>query len=159
FQNVFEKALLEGFLTVAHAGEEGPSQYIRDALELLQVTRIDHGVRCIDDPQLVLELRDNQVPLTICPLSNIRLKVFESMKDHNILTLLEQGVNVTVNSDDPAYFGGYLNENYLALYHALGLNKNQAIALAKNSFNASFLSESQKQKLLARLADYVAGCL
>lgn len=159
FQNVFEKVLLEGFLTVAHAGEEGPSQYIRDALELLQVTRIDHGVRCIDDPQLVLELRDNQVPLTICPLSNIRLKVFESMKDHNILTLLEQGVNVTVNSDDPAYFGGYLNENYLALYHALGLNKNQAIALAKNSFNASFLSESQKQKLLARLADYVAGCL
>lgn len=156
FQRVFERALDEGFLTVAHAGEEGPAQYIRDALELLQVSRIDHGVRCSDDPALVAQLCDAQVPLTICPLSNTRLKVFARMADHNILSLLAQGVNVTVNSDDPAYFGGYLNENYHALYHALGLTREQAIALARNSFNASFLPEQDKKNLLDRLESYVA---
>lgn len=155
FQAVFERAIQEGFLTVAHAGEEGPAQYIRDALTLLHVKRIDHGVRCIDDPALVQELIETQMALTVCPLSNTKLKVFDKMKDYNILTLLAQGVNVTVNSDDPAYFGGYLNENYLALYHALDMTKAQAICLARNSFNASFLPTAQKQALIARLESYI----
>ena len=154
FRQVFEQAIEAGFLTVAHAGEEGPAQYIRDALTMLQVKRIDHGVRCIDDPALVQQLCQSQIPLTVCPLSNTRLKVFADMKDHNILSLLAQGVNVTVNSDDPAYFGGYLNENYLALYHALDLSKEQAVALAKNSFVASFLEDDKKAALIARLMDY-----
>ncbi|MBW1860046.1 MAG: adenosine deaminase, partial [Deltaproteobacteria bacterium] len=155
FQDVFERSLEEGFLTVAHAGEEGPPDYIWQALNLLKVRRIDHGVRCIEDPKLMNKLVDEQIPLTVCPLSNIKLKVFDQMAGHNILTLLKQGLKVTVNSDDPAYFGGYLNENFFALYKDLGMDRRQAIQLARNSFEASFLTDKEKQVLIDRLEKYV----
>ncbi len=155
FQAVFERALAEGFLTVAHAGEEGPPDYIWQALDLLKVQRIDHGVRCSEDPQLMQRLIEQRIPLTVCPLSNIKLRVFDTMQDHNILSLLEQGLNVTVNSDDPAYFGGYLNANFLALHEALGMTQAQAIALARNSFASSFLGDADKQVLIERLEAYL----
>ncbi len=157
FKGVFEKALDNGFLTVAHAGEEGPPDYIWQALDLLKTRRIDHGVRCIEDPELMRRLLEEQTPLTVCPLSNIKLKVFHQMKDHNILSLLEKGLKVTVNSDDPAYFGGYLNENFMALHKDLGMNKNQAVRLAKNSFEASFLDPGEKQMAVLRLETYAKG--
>ena len=115
FQRVFEAALEAGFLTVAHAGEEGPPGYIRDAISLLKVSRIDHGVRCVEDPDLVQQLIANRMPLTVCPLSNIKLCVFDDMQQHNIVDLMRQGLCVTVNSDDPAYFGGYMTDNFKAL--------------------------------------------
>ncbi|NQZ10269.1 MAG: adenosine deaminase [Algicola sp.] len=155
FQQVFEQAIEAGFLTVAHAGEEGPPQYIWDAIQLLKVSRVDHGVRCIEDPKLVEYLRERQMPLTVCPLSNTKLKVFEDMSEHNILQLLEQGLLVTVNSDDPAYFGGYLNQNYLALHQGLGMSKAQAVTLAQNSFAASFVPEQQKIQFTEQLTLYV----
>ncbi len=136
FQRVFERALAEGFSTVAHAGEEGPPEYIWEALDLLKVSRIDHGVRAAEDPQLMQRLIDEQIPLTVCPLSNIKLCVFDDMRSHNILDMLEQGVKVTVNSDDPAYFGGYVTENYHALYESLGMTPEQARLLAANSLDA-----------------------
>jgi len=157
FTRVFEKAREEGFLTVAHAGEEGPPEYIWQALDLLKVKRIDHGIRCIEDPDLMARLIKEQIPLTVCPLSNIKLKAFDQMKDHNILQLLDKGLKVTVNSDDPAYFGGYLNENFFALYNALGMNKDQAVLLARNSFEASFLAPEDKQRLLNQLEIYAQG--
>ncbi len=156
FQQVFESAIAAGFLTVAHAGEEGPPQYIWDAIDLLKVSRVDHGVRCIEDPKLVEHLRERQMALTVCPLSNTKLKVFENMSEHNILQLLEQGLAVTVNSDDPAYFGGYLNQNYLALHESLGMTKAQAVILAQNSFTASFVTAQQKQKFTKQLRLYAA---
>lgn len=155
FQDVFERSLEEGFLTVAHAGEEGPPEYIWQALNLLKVRRIDHGVRCIEDPKLVNKLVDEQIPLTVCPLSNIKLRVFDRMVHHNVLTLLEQGLKVTVNSDDPAYFGGYMNENFVALHEDLGLDRQQAIRLARNSFEASFLAQKEKQIFLDLLEKHV----
>ncbi|MGI9292812.1 MAG: adenosine deaminase [Pseudomonadales bacterium] len=155
FQPVFERALEEGFLTVAHAGEEGPPEYIWQALDLLKIKRIDHGVRCSEDPQLMQRLIAQRIPLTVCPLSNIKLRVFDSMKDHNILTLLEGGLKVIVNSDDPAYFGGYLNENYYALHKELGMTREQATTLARNSFAASFVGDQHKQRLIDRLEAYV----
>lgn len=155
FQSVFERALEEGFLTVAHAGEEGPPDYIWQALDLLKVQRIDHGVRCSEDPQLMQRLIEQYTPLTVCPLSNTKLRVFDTMQDHNILRLLELGLNVTVNSDDPAYFGGYLNANFIALHEALGMNQKQAVKLARNSFLASFLDDADKQLLIKRLETYV----
>ncbi len=155
FQAVFERALAEGFLTVAHAGEEGPPDYIWQALNLLKVRRVDHGVRCSEDPQLLQCLAEQRIPLTVCPLSNVKLRVFDTLQDHNILSLLEQGLNVTVNSDDPAYFGGYLNANFIALHEALGMTHAQAAALARNSFAASFLDAGTKQQLLERLEKYV----
>lgn len=159
FQAVFERSLEEGFLTVAHAGEEGPPDYIWQALNLLKVKRIDHGVRCIEDPKLMNKLIDDQIPLTVCPLSNIKLRVFDQLAGHNILTLLNQGLKVTVNSDDPAYFGGYLNENFFALYKEMGLDREQAIKLARNSFEASFLGNKEKQVLIDRLGEYVQACV
>jgi adenosine deaminase len=111
-------AMAEGLITVAHAGEEGPPPYIWEALDLLKVKRIDHGVRCMEDKRLVQRIIAEQIPLTVCPLSNVKLRVFDQMGDHNILKLLDQGVMVTVSSDDPAYFGGYVNENYAALHEA-----------------------------------------
>lgn len=158
FQAVFERSLEEGFLTVAHAGEEGPPDYIWQALNLLKVRRIDHGVRCIEDPELMNKLADEQIPLTVCPLSNVKLRVFDQMADHNILTLLERGLKPTVNSDDPAYFGGYLNENFLALYRDLDLDRQRAIQLARNSFEASFLSDKEKQVFIDRLGKYAETC-
>ncbi len=155
FQGVFERSLEEGFFTVAHAGEEGPPDYIWQALNLLKVRRIDHGVRCIEDPKLMNKLVDEQIPLTVCPLSNVKLRVFGQMADHNILTLLKQGLKVTVNSDDPAYFAGYLNENFIALYKDLGMDCQQAIQLARNSFEASFAADKEKQVFIERLEKYV----
>ncbi|WP_199456714.1 MULTISPECIES: adenosine deaminase [unclassified Marinobacter] len=136
FERVFAKARAEGFLAVAHAGEEGPPEYIWQALDLLKVNRIDHGVRAAEDPALLDRLADEQVPLTVCPLSNIKLCVFPDMAQHNILELLERGLNVTVNSDDPAYFGGYVLENFTALRDSLGMTEDQARRLALNSMNA-----------------------
>lgn len=136
FQRVFDKARAEGLLTVAHAGEEGPPEYIWQALDLLKISRIDHGVRAAEDPKLIARLIEEQIPLTVCPLSNTKLKVFGDMRQHNILDLLEQGVKVTVNSDDPAYFGGYVTENFMALHESLGMTEEQARRLAQNSLDA-----------------------
>ncbi len=136
FERVFAKARAEGFLAVAHAGEEGPPAYIWEALDLLKVSRIDHGVRAAEDPKLIERLIDEQIPLTVCPLSNTKLCVFDDMSQHNILQLLEQGVKVTVNSDDPAYFGGYVTENFMALHDSLGMTEDQARRLAQNSLDA-----------------------
>ncbi|MGE6660270.1 adenosine deaminase [Pseudomonas sp. NPDC077408] len=136
FERVFAKARAEGFLAVAHAGEEGPPEYIWEALDLLKVSRIDHGVRASEDPKLIGRLIDEQIPLTVCPLSNTKLCVFDDMSQHNILQMLEQGVKVTVNSDDPAYFGGYVTENFMALHESLGMTEDQARRLAQNSLDA-----------------------
>lgn len=136
FERVFAKARAEGFLAVAHAGEEGPPEYVWEALDLLKVSRIDHGVRAAEDPRLVERLIEEQIPLTVCPLSNTKLRVFDDMRQHNILQLLEQGVKVTVNSDDPAYFGGYVTENFMALHESLGMTEAQARRLAQNSLDA-----------------------
>jgi adenosine deaminase len=136
FQRVFDRARHEGFLTVAHAGEEGPPEYIWEALDLLKIQRIDHGVRAIEDERLMQRIIDEQIPLTVCPLSNTKLKVFDHMSQHNILDMLERGVKVTVNSDDPAYFGGYVTENFHALYTDLGMTQDQAKRLAQNSLDA-----------------------
>lgn len=146
FQNVFESARKVGFLTVAHAGEEGPPSYIWEALDLLKVKRIDHGVRALEDDKLMQRLIAEKMPLTVCPLSNIKLCVFKKMEDHNIKKLLHQNVKVTINSDDPAYFGGYMNENFIAVAEALDLNASELVQLAKNSFEASFISEELKMK-------------
>ena len=123
FERVFKKALSEGFFTVAHAGEEGPPEYIWEALDLLKVKRIDHGVQCMKDENLVKKLLDEQIPLTVCPLSNIKLCIFKKLKDHNLKKLLDKGLMVMVNSDDPAYFGGYLNTNLIECQKALNLSK------------------------------------
>jgi len=152
FAAVFERARAAGLLAVAHAGEEGPAAYIREALDLLHVRRIDHGVRCEEDPALLERLRRERIPLTVCPLSNIKLKVFESMPLHNLKRLLDLGLCVTVNSDDPAYFGGYLLENYLAVQRALGLSHEELARLARHSIEASFLDEAQKRRWLGPAA-------
>jgi adenosine deaminase len=136
FQRVFDRARNEGFLTVAHAGEEGPPEYIWQALDLLKIQRIDHGVRAIEDERLMQRIIDEQIPLTVCPLSNTKLCVFDDMAHHNILDMLERGVKVTVNSDDPAYFGGYVTENFYALHKHLGMTQDQARRLAQNSLDA-----------------------
>ena len=136
FTNVFAKARAEGLLAVAHAGEEGPPEYVWEALDLLKVSRIDHGVRAWEDPRLMARLIEEQIPLTVCPLSNTKLRVYQDMSEHPILKMLEQGAMVTVNSDDPAYFGGYLTENFQALHAGLGMTQQQAKRLAENSLNA-----------------------
>lgn len=146
FQRVFRKVKEQGFKIVAHAGEEGPASYIWEAINLLGVDRIDHGVRCQEDPALMTYLKEKQIPLTVCPLSNLKLCVIDDMKQHNILSLLEEGLLVTVNSDDPTYFGGFLNDNFIALSHSLDMNKEHVKALAMNSFKASFLPQSKKQE-------------
>ncbi len=148
FKRVFGKARQEGFLTVAHAGEEGPPEYVWEALNLLYVSRIDHGNRSLEDLLLVDELVKRKMPLTVCPLSNLKLKVVTDMTQHPLEKMLERGMMATVNSDDPAYFGGYMNENYLAVAQALNLTEEQIIRLTKNSFMASFLNEIEKQKMI-----------
>ena len=157
FKAVFDKAREHGFLTVAHAGEEGPPQYIWEALELLKVSRIDHGVRCVEDPRLVEKLREEQVPLTVCPLSNVELRVFGSIHEHNLKQMLDLGLCVTVNSDDPAYFGGYIAENFRAVQEGLHLNQEDIYKLVKNSFQASFLAPEKKRELLDELDDYLVS--
>jgi len=148
FTGVFERARNEGFLAVAHAGEEGPPEYVWQALDLLKVSRVDHGVRSMEDPQLVARLRQTQVPLTVCPLSNLRLKVVSSLADHPLKKMLIAGLRATVNSDDPAYFNGYIDANYREIATALVLSDDDLITLAKNSFLASFLDEATKQRHL-----------
>ena len=138
FARVFSRARDAGLLVVAHAGEEGPPEYIWEALDILGAKRIDHGVRCIEDRELVARLVADQIPLTMCPLSNLKLRVFDDLRNHPLRELLHRGVKVTINSDDPAYFGGYINENYLAAAEALGLTQQELAAIAQNSFDASF---------------------
>ncbi len=147
FSRVFAKARELGLLTVAHAGEEGPPEYIWTAINDLQVSRVDHGVRAMDDENLMAHLVANRIPLTVCPLSNTKLCVFADMSEHNILQMLEMGVCVTVNSDDPAYFGGYMTENFVALAEALQMSKDQAKRLVANSIEASFADPLRKQEL------------
>ena len=151
FQNVFAAAWQAGFLTVAHAGEEGPPEYVYEALDLLKVVRIDHGVRSEEDETLMQRLIAEQMPLTVCPLSNLKLKVVGDLSRHNLRRMLERGVLVTVNSDDPAYFGGYLNQNFIELADALDLNEADIRTLCKNSFKASFLNEEEKAKRYAEI--------
>jgi adenine deaminase len=157
FKAVFDEAREHGFLTVAHAGEEGPPEYIWQALDDLKVSRIDHGVRCTEDPKLVERLRQEQIPLTVCPLSNVKLRVFDSIQDHNLKRMLDLGLRVTVNSDDPAYFGGYVDENIHAVQEGLHLSHEDVYQLAKNSFRASFLDAERKQRLLDELDGYFAS--
>ena len=152
FERVFSEAKAQGYLIVAHAGEEGPPEYIWEALDLLKVNRIDHGVRCEEDEQLMARLIAEKMPLTVCPLSNLKLCVIDDMQQHNIKRLLDQGVNVMVNSDDPAYFGGYMNDNFYAITDALDLSAEDIRQLASNSFQASFLPESEKTEWMKKVA-------
>ncbi|SVC16357.1 uncharacterized protein METZ01_LOCUS269211 [marine metagenome] len=151
FVRVFKKAIENDFLTVAHAGEEGPPEYIWEALNLLKVKRIDHGVQCLQDKKLVKKLLDDQIPLTVCPLSNIKLCVFKKLKNHNLKKLLDIGLMVMVNSDDPAYFGGYINKNLIECQAALNLSKEDIKKLIINSFKSSFLIESKKKEWIEKI--------
>jgi len=157
FREVFERARALGFQTVAHAGEEGPAAYVRDALDLLHVTRIDHGIRALDDPGLVARLVRERVPLTVCPLSNVRLKVVDDIRRHPLRTMMDKGLFVTVNSDDPAYFGGYVNENFAAVQEGLGLSDEDLTQLARNSFEAAFLPHADKRRLVQQVDDYLTS--
>jgi adenosine deaminase len=157
FAGVFARARREGFHVVAHAGEEGPSEYVWEALDLLGAERIDHGVRAIEDPALVERLARERIPLTVCPLSNVRLRVFPSLREHTLKRLLDAGVRVTINSDDPAYFGGYVNDNFIAVQQALNLSRDDIGRLAANAFAASFLADTEKGRLLGELEAYVAA--
>lgn len=152
FQRVFERAIAAGYLTVAHAGEEGPASYISDSLSLLEVSRIDHGVRCVEDPVLVEQLIAERIPLTVCPLSNIKLCVFDSMAQHNIVELLRRGLCVTINSDDPAYFGGYMTDNFLAVAAAHSMTTREIAQFTFNAIDASFTDEHEKQRLRTRVS-------
>ncbi len=158
FKAVFDRARAEGFLTVAHAGEEGPADYIRQALDLLKVRRIDHGVRCVEDPELVARLVAEQMPLTVCPLSNVKLRVFDRLEDHNLKALLQAGVCVTINSDDPAYFGGYIGENFSATADALGLTIKDLDRLARNAVNAAFLDADRRDDLMIEIDQWRERC-
>ena len=156
FARVFARARALGLHLVAHAGEEGPPAYIESALDILHVERIDHGVRCLDDPALVQRLVREQMALTVCPLSNVKLRVFGEMAGHNLRELLDAGLVATVNSDDPAYFGGYMNANFLAAFDALPLTREHARTLARNSFNASFVDDVRKRAWLAEVDAFFA---
>jgi len=151
FKKLFDKAIQEGFLTVAHAGEEGPPEYIWDSLNLLKVQRIDHGVQCLKDEKLVEVLKEKNIPLTVCPLSNVKLCVFDKLENHNIKKMLEKGLRVMVNSDDPAYFGGYLNTNLIETSKALNLSLEDVRLLIQNSFKSSFLDEKTKNNWLNKI--------
>ncbi len=157
FEKVFRRAREAGFVPVAHAGEEGPAAYVREALDILEVVRIDHGNNALDDPELVTELVRRQIPLTVCPLSNLKLCVIDDIAAHPLKRMLELGLVVTVNSDDPAYFGGYVNDNYVAVAEALDLGKADIVKLARNSFDASLLDEADKARLKRELAAAVTS--
>ncbi len=156
FSEAYALARAAGLHSVAHAGEEGPPAYITGALDSLGAERVDHGVRCDEDPALVERLVREQIPLTMCPLSNVKLRVFDRLEDHNLKRLLDQGVRVTINSDDPAYFGGYLLDNYVATAEALNLSREDLVTLARNSIEAAFLGSEDKAVLLGELADLAA---
>ena len=151
FERVFKKAIEKGFLTVAHAGEEGPPEYIWEALNLLKVKRIDHGVQCLHDEKLVQKLCNEQIPLTVCPLSNIKLRVFKKHEEHNLKKMLNKKLIVTINSDDPAYFGGYINKNFIESQAALNLSMKEVKTLIINSFKSSFLSEEKKMQWIKKI--------
>lgn len=151
FTAVFQKAKEAGFKLVAHAGEEADFTYIYEALDMLHISRIDHGVQSIQSPELMQRLKDEQMPLTVCPNSNIELKVFDSYQNHNIKDLLDYGLNVSVNSDDPAYFKGYINQNFINLFENLSLSEDDIVTLVKNSFRSAFIDEQLKQDYLARV--------
>ena len=151
FKKLFEKAIEKGFLTVAHAGEEGPPEYIWEALDLLKVKRIDHGVQCLKDKKLIEKLRNSQTPLTVCPLSNIKLQVFKKLEEHNLKKMLDQKLMVMINSDDPAYFGGYINKNLIECQTALNLSLNEVKTLLINSFKSSFLKEEKKREWISKI--------
>ena len=155
FQEVFAYARAHGLHVVAHAGEEGPADYIRQALDLLKVERVDHGIRCLDDPALVQRLVEEQMPLTVCPLSNIRLRAVDTMADHPLPQMLEKGLKVSVHSDDPAYFGGYMDANFASLMESFNFSTEQQATLASNSFESTFLDEASKQELLAEVQTWV----
>jgi adenosine deaminase len=156
FARVFGKVREAGLKVVAHAGEEGPPGYIREALDLLQAVRIDHGVRCVEDPALVQELAKKRIPLTTCPLSNVRLCVYKKLEEHPLKKLLDAGVNATANSDDPPYFGGYLLKNWTECIRALSLEAQHVIQLARNSFEGSFLADSEKKKWIGEVEKFAA---
>jgi len=151
YEKLFKKAIEYGFITVAHAGEEGPPEYIWEALNLLNVKRIDHGVQCLKDKKLVEKLFESQIPLTVCPLSNIKLRVFNKLEEHNLKKMLDKKLMVMVNSDDPAYFGGYLNQNLIETQLALNLSKDEIKTLLINSFKSSFLSEERKKEWINKI--------
>lgn len=157
FITVFEKARAHGFLTVAHAGEEGPPSYVWSALDDLKVSRVDHGIRSMEDPQLVERLRRTRMPLTVCPLSNVRLKVVPSLAEHPLKRMLEAGLLATVNSDDPAYFGGYVADNYSQSAAALALTDDDVVQLARNSFEAAFIDDATKARYLRHIDAVAEG--
>ena len=157
FREVFDRARQAGWLAVAHAGEEGPPSYIREALDVLKVRRIDHGVRCEEDEELMQRLANERIPLTMCPLSNLKLGVVDRLESYNLKRLLDRGLCVTVNSDDPAYFGGYLLENYLEVQRALGLSRTDLTLLARNSIEASFLASADQRRWLRAIDEYAAA--
>lgn len=156
FERFFARCRALGFKVVAHAGEEGPASYVRESLELLQVQRMDHGNACLDDPDLVAELARRRVPLTVCPLSNLKLQVVRDMAEHPLRRMLDAGLCVTVNSDDPSYFGGYVNDNYLACQRALGLARDDLVRLARHSIEASFVPPGRRAQMNAAIDDWVA---
>jgi len=156
FKDVYDRAREAGLLGVAHAGEEGPPSYVWEALDVLKARRIDHGVRCIEDERLVRRLVEEQTPLTVCPLSNVKLRVFPNLQAHNLKQMLDRGLLVTVNSDDPAYFGGYVADNFRDSAAALGLDRDDLLRLARNSFVASFLGEEQRRRYLDELERFAA---
>ncbi len=151
FEKLFKKAIENEFITVAHAGEEGPPEYIWEALNILNVHRIDHGVQCLKDEKLVGLLSKSQIPLTVCPLSNIKLRVFDTLKEHNLKIMLEKKLMVMINSDDPAYFGGYLNKNLIEIQEALNLSYEQVKTLLVNSFKSSFLKDNKKKEWISKI--------
>lgn len=155
FKNAFALAKEMGLYLVAHAGEEGPSEYVWEALDVLKVDRIDHGNRCLDDENLVSRLSNDNIALTVCPLSNLKLCVVDSMHEHPLRKMLNKGLLATINSDDPSYFGGYMNDNYLAVVDALSLSQEDIILLAKNGFRGSFLSRNEKERYFTEIDDYV----
>ena len=154
FKNVFEASVKEGYIPVAHAGEEGDADYIWEAIDILKVKRIDHGNNCIQDDKLVQEIIKRDIVLTVCPLSNIALHVVQDLKDHPLKKMMDLGLKTTINSDDPAYFGGYVNQNYIAIQHALDLSNEDLYKLARNSFQYSFLPNKEKQVYLKELDEY-----
>ena len=157
FKRVFDRARAEGFLTVAHAGEEGPPEYIWEALDLLKISRLDHGNRALEDQNLIARLTGEGMALTVCPLSNLKLCVIKDMKKHPLKKMLELGLKATVNSDDPAYFGGYMNDNYKAVTEALSLEKPHLLILVRNSIDASFLTQTEKNNLLDQVKAYATS--
>ncbi|ELE2165833.1 adenosine deaminase [Vibrio fluvialis] len=156
FQQVFRQAREAGFIAVAHAGEEGPALNIRNAIDLLGVQRVDHGVRCVEDAALVQELKQTRMPLTVCPLSNLKLKVFTEMEQHNIVDLLRQGLCVTINSDDPAYFGGYMTDNFMAVADAHPMSHQELAQFTLNAIEASLISDAEKAHMNAKVHEVLA---